>query len=113
MSLPCHPNNLFRVRLLPEAEGKLLPEFLYLVLLYLFQSGAFKAVSRGSVQQHMTIRDVQDVLRQINPAYRWLTKVRSGAKDLEVGDVLLQRVGTCGRPFRVTNLNPLTIQASE
>lgn len=113
MSLPCHPNNLLRLRVRAENRDRLLPEYLYAVLLYLFQRGAFKPFAHGTAQQAINIRDVKDVLRQANPAFRWLTEVRSGAKDLEEGDILLQRVGTCGRPFRVTNLNPLTIQASE
>lgn len=109
MSLPCHPNNLLRLRVPPENRDRLLPEYLYVVLLHLFQGGAFKSVARGTAQQAINIRDVKDVLLLANPAFRWLTEVRSGAKDLEVDDILLQRVGACGRPFRVTNLNPLTI----
>ena len=109
MSLPCHPNNLLRLRVRPDGRDRLLPEYLYYVLLHLFQGGAFKSVAHGAAQQTINIRDVKDVLILAYPAFRWLTEVRSGAKDLAVDDILLQRVGTCGRPFRVTNLNPLTI----
>ena len=112
-TLPCHSNNLIRLRVRAEGRDRLLPEYLYYVLLHLFQGGAFKSFATGGCQQAITIRDVKDVLILANPAFRWLTEVRSGANDLEAGDILLQRVGTCGRPFRVTNINPLSVQASE
>jgi hypothetical protein len=104
-TLPHRPENLILVRLTDEGRRIVLPEYLYYVLEYIWLSGAWRRVARGTLQKYITVDDVKSI--SIGEAYRLgdIAEVSIlGDKELRPGDILVLRVGsadTVGKPYIV------------
>jgi len=126
-SLPAHPTNLFLVRIKDTATDKLDPKYLYYLMSHLHSTGWYQQWERGSVQPCIRAKDILDLpleqqqasRRRRRKAFRKLgdlVTVRSGTlrgiteDELRVNDILIVRVGDCGRPSIVLSTDPLEIR---
>jgi len=112
--LPLHPDNALVVRVRQSARDKLLPAYLYYVLMHLHAQGWFRQRATGTVQQCIRKADVEDIPVEGHGKLGRLVKVTTGAQPdkLREGDVVLQRVGDCGQPYLVTGTDPLTFRGA-
>ena len=110
--LPLHADNALVVRVRPSARDKLLPDYLYYMLMHAHAQGWFRQRATGTAQQCIRAADVADIPVEGHGKLGRLVKVTSGAQPdkLKKGDVILQRVGNCGKPFFVTATDPLTVR---
>jgi len=112
--LPLHPDNALVVRVRESAGDKLLPAYLYYVLMHLHAQGWFRQRATGTAQQCIRKADVEDIPVEGHGKLGRLVKVTTGAQPdkLRKGDVVLQRVGDCGQPYLVTGTDPLTFRGA-
>lgn len=98
-SLPVSPDNVIRIRVKPESRDVLDPTYLRYVMEYLYSRGYYDDYARGTAQQCISVRDIKQIPVQGGLKLGDLvlvSRLRS-PDDFVDTDVLIQRVGSCGK----------------